>query len=42
MVDLTEHLGKEETVALLEGDTLPGNIVRLLFSFLSHANIDWA
>ena len=27
MVDLTKHLGKEKTVALLEGDTLPVNIL---------------
>ena len=31
MVDLTEHLGKEETVALLKGDTLPVDIVRPSF-----------
>ena len=37
--ELTEELGEEKAVALLEGDTLSVDIVRSQFSFLLHANI---
>lgn len=40
--ELTEELGEEKAVALLEGDTLPAHIVRPAFFFLinrtAHAN----
>jgi hypothetical protein len=39
LVNRTKELGKEETVALLEGDTLPVDIVRPSFPILSHANM---
>lgn len=40
---LTELLGEEKTVALLEGDTLPVSILLDCHSVsLSHANVDWA
>lgn len=39
MVNRTKELGKEETVTLLEGDTLPVDIVRPSLLFLSHVDI---
>jgi hypothetical protein len=37
--ELTEELGEEKAVALLEGDTLPAQIVRPAFFFPTHGRI---